>query len=444
MQKFSFLFFLLIGFALYGQTDMAVTVYNNNFAVVRDIRELTIAKGVQTYRFTNVAGKIEPTSVMLKSLSDKNRIEILEQNFEYDLVGTDRLLQKYINESILVSTKKQDVHQGTLLNSQDSDIILQRPNGSVLVCKSSNIATIEFPTLPQGLITQPTLVWLLQSQKGGVVPCEISYTTKGINWHCEYVAVSNANDTALQLAGWVSIENRSGAVYRDAKIKLVAGDVHRAQPRPRRAEMAYMTKAAGEEQFKEEAFFEYHLYTLQRPATLANNQVKQVALFANTRIKSQKKYIYNARSDAENIRVVLEFRNDKQSGLGIPLPKGKIRVFKEQAGTQEFIGEDRIDHTPRDERVRLEVGNAFDIKGQRTVKKVEKIGNGRRETVEITLRNHKDKAIDIIVVEQFYGDWQFLTETPPVVKKDARSAEFRIKVPQHGKRTFEYMVLYKR
>ncbi len=436
---------LLITSACIAQSraEIAVTVYNNNFAVVREIRSLTLNKGVQTYLFTNVAGQIDPTSVLFKSLSNKVQVDILEQNFEYDLVGTERLLQKYLNESILVTTKKEQVHRGILLNSQASDIILQRPDGRILVVKSSDVAGIEFPTLPDGLITQPTLVWLLRAGQADEVPCEISYTTQGIGWHCEYVAVSNKTDTALELAGWVTIENRSGAVYRDAKVKLVAGDVHKEKPPARRVEMAYMAKAAGEEQFKEEAFFEYHLYTLQRATTIANNQVKQMALFPGTRVKSDKKYVYNARADADDVGVVLEFRNDSQSGLGIPLPRGKIRVFKEQAGTQEFVGEDRIDHVPEGEKVRLRVGNAFDIKAERTVKKVEKISDkSRRETVEINVRNHKEEDVVVFVVEQFRTDWQLLGDTPPIVKKDAKSAEFKVAVAKNSESTFEYTVLY--
>ncbi|MBD3384151.1 DUF4139 domain-containing protein [candidate division KSB1 bacterium] len=436
-------FLLVISCIAQSRAEIAVTVYNNNFAVVRETRSLTLNKGVQTHLFTNVAGQIDPTSVLFKSLSNKVQVEILEQNFEYDLVGTERLLQKYLNESITVTTKREQVHRGILLNNQASDIILQRPDGRILVVKSSDVAGVEFPTLPEGLITRPTLVWLLNANQADEVPCEISYTTEGIGWHCEYVAVSNKTDTALELAGWVTIENRSGTAYRDAKVKLVAGDVHKVKPPARRAEMAYMTTAAGAEQFKEEKFFEYHLYTLQRPTTIANNQVKQMALFPGTRVKSDKKYIYNARADADDVSVVLEFKNDSQSGLGIPLPKGKIRVFKEQGGSQEFVGEDRIDHVPKGEKVRLRVGNAFDIKAERTVKKVEKISDkSRRETVEINIRNHKDEDVVVFVVEQFWTDWQLLGDTPPIVKKDANSAEFKVAVAKNSESTFEYMVLY--
>ena len=429
-------------------TKVAVTVYNNNLALVREARTIRLKKGVQEYKYPDVAAQIDPTSVHFKSMTAPESISILEQNFEYDLVGTERLLEKYIGQDIITSTKDGNTYAGTLLSSRSGDVIIQMQGGQVKVVKANSLETIEFPALPEGLITRPTLVWLLDAQQGGKHESEVSYLTKGISWHAEYVAVANPKDTELELSGWVSIDNKSGATFENAKLKLVAGEVHLVKGRPTvRMESATVKKyfVGASAPFREKEFFEYHLYTLQRPATLKDRQTKQLSLFPATKVRVHKDYTYDGLQDKKKVRVNLEFKNDKESGLGMPLPAGKIRVYKEDVDkSQEFIGEDWIDHTPKDEKVRVYLGNAFDIVGERNVIEEEKISkNSRRETVEIKLRNHKKDDITVTVIEHFWGDWQFVGKTPPIKKKTARKVEFEVKVPADAERVVQYTVLYR-
>jgi len=426
---------------------LAITIYNDNLALVRDERALNFEKGMKEYRFTDVAAQIDPTSVHFKTLSKDKNINLLEQNFEFDLVGTQRLLEKYIDQQIIALTTEGNSFNGKLLSAQSGDVIIETNEKLIKLVKASTLETIEFPSLPTGLITRPTLVWLLQCNKAGNYNSEISYLTKGINWHAEYVAVIDDKDTELELSGWISVENRSGASYENAKLKLVAGDVNIIQPamppRTYLAKAAYVDEAAS--QFEEKSFFEYHLYTLQRPATIKDRQIKQLSLFPPANAKVKKIFTYNGQRDKQKVRVNIELQNSKTNGLGMPLPKGKIRVYKTDVDkSQEFIGEDLIDHTPKDEKLRVYLGNAFDIVGERIVKDVKKIGRrSRQETVEITLRNHKTEDVSITVIENLWGDWEFIGQTPRILKKDAYKVEFEITVPADGEKTFEYTVLFK-
>jgi hypothetical protein len=440
-------FLLLFTIALSSsRAQVALTIYNNDLCLVREQRPIEVQKGIQTIRFEDVAARIDPTSVHFKSLTDPEGVVLLEQNFEYDLVGTDRLLEKYINQSLVVTSKEGNVFSGTLLNSDGGDVIMQSDDGQVKIIKSASLVTVEFPSLPEGLISKPTLMWLIQSDKAGAHTSEISYLTQGMSWHAEYVAVTDAKDTQVELSGWVSIQNNAGVTFNDAKIKLVAGDVHTVRPERRLAKAPEaMMLAADMSQFQEKEFFEYHLYTLQRPSTVKDRQIKQLSLFSPATVKSEKQYVFDAQARDAKVGVYLEFKNSASDGLGMPLPAGKVRVYKEDEDkSQEFIGEDRIDHTPKDEKVRLYLGNAFDLVGERTEKSVQQVTDrSRRMTVEIRLRNHKKEDVNISVVEHFYGDWEFIGPTPPIKKRDASSAEFVVAVPKDGEKVFEYTVLYK-
>lgn len=434
----------LVGGAMKPQ--VAVTVYNDDLALVRESRELDLQKGVQNYAFSGVAAKIDPTSVHFRAISDPAAIHLLEQNFEYDLVGTERLLQKYIDEQIIATSEGGAVFVGKLLSAQGGDVVLQDDTGKVHAVKASALHSIQFPALPDGLFTRPTLIWRLDCKSAGKQQAEISYLTSGLSWHAEYVAVSNEKDTGLELSGWISMANNSGATYEDATLKLVAGDVHRATtPRPVRAMMKADMAFAAEAQFEEKEFFEYHLYTLQHPATLKDRQTKQLSLFPAAQVPVKKLYIFDPGQDEKKVQVKLQFKNDKEHGLGLALPKGKIRVYKRDSdGAQEFIGEDWINHTPKDEVLRILLGNAFDIVGERIVKDVRDVSDkSRQETVFIQIRNHKEEAIQVTVVEHFYGDWQLTGKTPQYVKKDAYTAEFPLQVPARGEASFTYTVLYK-
>jgi len=426
--------------------EVALTVYNNNLGLVKDKREMALENGVSTIQFKDVAMRIDPTSVHFKSLTAPDKVMILEQNYEYDLINTSKLLQKYLDQEINVITKEQN-YLGQLLSTAKTEIMLREKNGTIRVINQEAILNLEFPALPTGLITRPTLVWLIDTKKAGTHQTEISYLTEGINWHAEYVAVSKTNDTELDLSSWVSIDNQSGATYQNARLKLVAGDVHRVEKkrytRPVR-EMAVMAAAGPDQQFEEKEFFEYHLYTLQRPTTVNDNQIKQISLFPTTTASVKKIYIFDGQYYENKIRVHLEFKNSKDKGLGMPLPAGKIRVYKEDEADKslEFIGEDEIKHTPKDENVRVFLGNAFDIVGERAQKSRNQLGKrSRDEEYEIKIRNHKSVPVQVVVVEHAWGDWQIRNASHAHQKKDANTFEFTIDVPKDGETVITYTIL---
>ena len=427
--------------------DVSLTVYNQNRALVREVRTLSMEKGTTTVSFTDVAARIDPTSVHFKSLTAPDQLSILEQNYEYDLVNAQKIMGKYIDQDIRLVTDKGEVFGGTLLSASGSDIVLQDKEGGIQIIRGENVQHFDFPRLPEGLITRPTLIWMVKNGRSGEHETELSYLTEGINWHAEYVAVVDRDDRHVDLSGWVSLENHSGAVYKDAKLKLVAGDVHIVEPK-RRIDQMRLRKGQEEllmaaPEFEERAFFEYHLYTLQRRTTLKNNQTKQISLFPPAKTQTQKIFLYDGARYDKKVRVHLEFKNAKQDGLGLPLPKGKMRVYKEDVdGALEFVGEDLIDHTPVDEKVRVFLGNAFDLVGERVQESTKKISSRSREDAyRISLRNHKQEDVDIVVVEHFYGDWEIVRQSHPFVKKDARTAEFTIRVPAKGEVTLDYSVI---
>ena len=437
---------LFVSVGLTRAAEVGLTVYNQDFALVREIRSIQLPKGTETIRFQDVAARIDPTSVRFKSLTAPDQVVILEQNFEYDLVSSQKLLQKYVDEKIRLLAKEERFYEGALLSAAD-DLVLQDASGQIRIIKGKEIQILEFPHLPEGLITRHTLVWLLDSQRPGTHDAEVSYLTDGINWHAEYVAAVNEEDTRLELGAWVSIDNRSGATYREAKLKLVAGDVHRVKPVPPRVpeRLALEAAAKGIPQFEEKAFFEYHLYTLTRRTTVKDNQIKQLSLFPNADVGVKKILLYEGVREGTKVKVNLEFENSKKNGLGIPLPQGKLRVYKrDQDQSLEFVGEDLIDHTPKDEKVRIFLGNAFDVVGERRQTELKKITDrSREETYEIKLRNHKEDVIEVLVVEYLWGDWKITQSTHEYRKKDARTVEFPLSVPKDGETILTYTVRFR-
>lgn len=296
--------------------QVSITIYQNNYGLVRDVREMELKAGVQEIRFMDVASRIDPTSVHFKSLTAPDQTAILEQNYEYDLVSAEKILQKYIDQSVQLFTKEGKIFEGKLL-SAGGNVVLEKKDGGIQSISLANVQNVDFPKLPAGLITRPTLVWHLSNEKDGKHRMETSYLTEGIGWHAEYVALVNKDDTALDLSAWVSVDNQSGTDYENAKLKLIAGDVHRATPpSPRHMdyEMQSMAKAAPARQFEEKAFFEYHLYTLQRPATIKNNQIKQLSLFPTATTPVKKIYEYDGSKNEKKINVKLEFINSEKMG----------------------------------------------------------------------------------------------------------------------------------
>jgi hypothetical protein len=437
--------------------EVSVTIYNQDLGLVKDVRELQFQKGRSIIKFTDVAARIDPTSVHFKPVNPSDRVSILEQNYQYDLVSSTKILQKYLDREIELfarsagSEAEGKSYKGRLLSYSSDNVTLQEPQGAIRVVRLDEVRDLYFPTLPEGLITKPTLVWLLDSQVKGKRKAEVSYLTGGINWHAEYVAVVDQRDENLELAAWVSIDNRSGATYEEAKVKLIAGEVHRVREErmpPRLAKGMVYDMAAGAPQFEEKAFFEYHLYTLLRPATIKDNEIKQVSLFPSTEVKVEKIFTYDGARDEKKVRVELEFENSEGAGLGMPLPKGKIRVYKEDVDKAlEFVGEDRINHTPKNEKVRVFLGNAFDIVGERKKIDFKKIRDDiTEESYQIKLRNHKEEAIEVVVVEHLYAytEWEIREATHSYEKKDAGTIEFKIRLAPDEEVVLSYTVRYYR
>jgi hypothetical protein len=437
--------------------EVSVTVYNQDLGLIKDIRELEFQKGRSIIQFTDVASRIDPTSVHFKPVSPSDRVSILEQNYQYDLVSSTKILQKYVDKEIELFTKaggsseQGKSFRGRLLSFSGDNVTLQEPEGAIRIVRLDEVRDLYFPTLPEGLITKPTLVWLLDSQVSGKRKAEVSYLTDGINWHSEYVAVVDQKDENLQLAGWVSIDNRSGATYEDAKVKLIAGEVHRVREERipvRIAKGPIPEMAAGMPQFEEKPFFEYHLYTLVRPATIKDNEIKQVSLFPSTGVQVKKIYTYDGARYQDKVRVELEFKNSESAGLGIPLPEGKIRVYKEDVDKAlEFVGEDKIDHAPKDEKVRVFLGNAFDIVGERQKSDFKKISDEiTDESYQIKLRNHKEEIVEVVVVEHLYAytEWEIRESSHTYEKKDANTIEFKIQLAPDLEVMLNYTVRYYR
>jgi len=331
------------------------------------------------------------------------------------------------------------------------------------------VKDIQFGALPEGLITKPTLVWKLATEKLGQQLIEVAYQTAGINWQADYNAVLNPNDTKLDLGGWVTINNQSGATYKDAKLKLIAGDVRRVQPPQSRVYALSMMKAGvsgGNGGFEEKSFFEYHLYTLGRPATVAQNQTKQIELLKAADVPVKKVFLYDGapqyqfygglNQDAgygseesnKKVNVVIEVKNSKDNNMGMALPKGKVRLYKrdEADGSLEFIGEDEIDHTPKDETVKLHIGDAFDIVGERkrTNFKIDVSGHVITESFEIRVRNHKTEPVEVLVKETLYrwNNWEITESNQKWTKYDSSTIHFPVKVDKDGEQVVTYTVKY--
>jgi len=445
---------------------VALTVYNGGYGVVRELRQLDIGMDGRV-QFTDVAAAIDATTVHFKSLTDP-AAKLLEQNYQYDLVSADKLLRKYIDQPIEVVCPGK-TYDGTLLSFDRGQLVLKEEAGITMVQRPDNVRDIRFKVLPEGLITRPTLVWLVATEKPGEHMAEVTYQTGGLNWHAEYVLVLAENDTAGDISGWVSIQNNSGKRYEDAKMKFIAGDVRRVQEQqPRvRARGLRMEKLATAAPMAEKAFFEYHMYTLPRPSTVADNEVKQLEMFTPVHgMKVEKKFLYNPLgqfrwnygnryndrsygvTSYKKVHVFIEFRNSKENKLGIPLPAGKVRVYKQDPDDKalEFIGEERIDHTPKDEDLSLRIGNAFDVVGERkqTNFRIENRRNWMQESIEIKIRNHKKQDIVVRVKDPMYRwrTWKITASSHDYEKLDARTIAFDVPVEVDGETVVTYTVEY--
>jgi len=445
------------------------------YAVVRHERDIKLDRGRSTVRFTDVAAFIDPTTVTFESLTDAPGTSVVEQNFQFDLVSTEKLLQRYLDRPIAVDQVRGtgvESFQGTLL-SATGGVILKRDDGSVQLLPHN--AGVKLPELPGGLITRPTLVWDVAAQRAGTHRARVSYQTSGITWWADYNVTysEGAKDNAcrLDVGAWVSIVNQSGASYTDAKLKLVAGDVQRVTAaRPAAPAVLAARSEVAERRadgFAEKSFFEYHLYTLGRSTTVPDNSTKQIELFpAARRVPCEKTLVYYGALPAygfgpnpvtdrnygvqsnRKVDVYLGFKNAESNNMGMPLPAGRIRVSKSDPadGTLEFIGEDAIDHTARNEQVLIKLGSAFDVVGERRQVNfsVDTSRKTMTEEIEIKLRNQKKEPTTVIVKENLYRwvTWQITAKTHDFEKQDARTVHFPIKLAAGAEATVRYTVTY--
>lgn len=422
------------------KTKNEVTVYNQNLALVKEYRTMDLSRGNNIIKYVDVASQIDPTSVMFRDPKSQNTV-VVEQNYEYDLVSSDKLLDKYLDKEITI-TSDNESFTGKLL-SRSGGITLQTQKGVVVL---NNVKKIEYPDAA-GLLTKPTLIWQIYTDSSGSREVETTYLTGGMNWKANYIATIDQSDSKANIKGWVTIENNAGTAYPDAKLKLVAGDINRVYEE--RVDLVYgqgypvptpAPKFGFPPGFSQEGLFEYHLYTLQRPTTLNNNEIKQISLLSADNVPAKKEYSYDGTKDGEKVKVTLNITNSKENGLGMPLPKGVVRVYKADSdGQLQFLGEDSIDHTPKDEKLKINVGNAFDIVGKRTVTDREGLGSyGIRESYSIELKNHKTEDVKITVTEHLYGNWQVTKTSEQYKKKDANTIEFEVNVPKDGTKTITY------
>jgi len=411
--------------------DMAVTVYNSNLGVINEMRRLQFEKGLARLAFRDVPSQIDAASVRFELIGSGYNVAILEQNYAFDLVSPEQMYNKYIDKEIELIDQDGRLYAGTLLAYRSGAVTLMESTGRIKIVLLDNISEVNFPSLPDGLITRPTLFWEYRSDYAGELDCRVGYQTGGLSWSAEYVGLLSPDEVTLDLSGWASINNISGKTYRDATLKLIAGDISRATPPPRvlakGMAMAEADFAAG---FEEKAFFEYHMYTLPRKATLADKEIKQISLFDPAQTSVEKIFTFRPDNHPTDVEVALKFVNAEKGGLGMPLPAGRVRLFKaDDDGSVILLGEDLIKHTPRDEEVTVKVGNAFDVVAEERLMSQTRISPKVEDRkYEIELRNRKDSDITVRVEKRFYGYWEIMESSLAFKTKDANTVEFDVPV----------------
>lgn len=441
------------------QVDLAVTVYNSDLALVRDVRQVNLSTGTTSLRFEDVASAINPSTVHFRSLTEPERLSILEQNYEYDLLDPQKLLQKYVGHEV---TLVRQVKEAGTTKWEEVKAQLMADNGAPVWKIGNEIVTgmaadsYRFPTLPENLYSRPTLVWLLANKGARSQRVEASYLTGNMSWNADYVLTVARDEKSADLDGWVTLANTSGTAFKNARLQLVAGEIHRALAAPSAAYggalNAPMVKAPP--QFAQEAFSEYHLYSLDRRTSIENNESKQISLLSGTGIPVEKAYVVNGQAFfyrsqhaageplKQPVEVFYRFRNEEKSGLGMPLPAGTIRVYQaDSKASLQFVGEDKIQHTPKDEKVELHVGDAFDIVSERKQTDYRKIADRVYEMeFEIALRNQKTTAITVEVKEPLGGDWEVLSSSQKWTKLDSSTLGFSVPVEANGATVLTYRV----
>ncbi len=441
------------------QKELAVTVYNSNVALVRDVRRVRLPEGTVNVRYMDIAAQVNPATVHIVSLTAPNDLNVLEQNYEYDLLSPQKLLQKYVGKELTLirmvtennSTREVPV-KATLLADNDGPV--WQVGNEIITGMGAD--RYEFPDLPENLYSKPTLVWLLENRHAGEQTVEASYLTNQVNWSADYVLTVHSDQKLADLNGWVTVVNQSGASFHNALLQLVAGELNRVtQPRSTGMfQMSMKAAVAAPPQFQQEAISEYHLYTLGRPTNIQENESKQISLLDAPgatvdkvfEVDGESYYYQNAESPGQPIKapvkVYIKFKNSEENSLGIPLPAGTVRVYQgDSKGRVQFIGEDRIDHTPKDETVSLHIGDAFDVVAERKQTDFQRLGSHSVEVeYEVSLRNHKPDPITVLVNEPIGGDWSMLSSTFKYEKTAAFAARFTVPVAANSESLLKYRV----
>jgi len=423
--------FIVIALIVTGlfATDQ-VTIYNENFSLVRSSLELTLSKGLQSYFMDNIPATIEANSVIIKPL--KGDIEIFSQNYEYDLANTSKILGKYIGKDVEIITEEEAKFFGKLQFTDSSTIgIIENKTEKLILIQRGEIRNISLAELPANFFLKPTLHWRLNTAKGGKFPIDFSYMCTGMKWDVTYNTVWNNELNKLEIISWVTIVNKTGKSFTDTKLKLIAGDVQKIRQyndfngrEIRAKEMAYSAP-----DFAEKAFHDFHMYTLSENVNINNNQTKQLRLFPTKTVDAESKYDYSTGST--DVQSKIKFMNSKNAGLGIPLPKGVVKIYKKDDADNEleFIGEDALDHTAKDEEILLTTGNAFDLVAETITVDRRKISNRIVERdMKVTLKNRSNKIKSITVLHGLYGDWLIMKNSLPYKKKHSSLIEFKVEL----------------
>jgi hypothetical protein len=442
------------------QTDLAVTVYNSNIALVRDTRDVAVPSGDFQLRFMDIASTIMPATVHFRSLAEPEKLSVLEQNYEYDLLDANKVLDKYVGREVTLMRAVQK--NGSTEWEETKATLLANNNGAPVWKIGNDIVTgmsagsYRFSSLPDNLYSRPTLVWMLNNTGAPRQKIEASYLANNVSWSADYVMTVTRDETNADLDGWVTMANNSGAAFKNAKLQLVAGELNRVYAAP--AMMAglgkAMDRAVAAPPMQQESFSEYHLYTLNRRTSIFDKETKQLSLLNASRFPVEKHLVvvngnpYSYRnatpgaSTKDSVAVYYEFKNEEKTGLGMPLPAGTVRVYQADShGGILFIGEDNIGHTPKDEQVSIHIGNAFDVVAEHKQIDYKKIDNHTYEMeYEVTLRNHKETPVTIEVNEPLGGDWDMLSSTFPAKKTAAFAAQFNVPVPKDGASVLKYRV----
>jgi len=446
---------------LADQSDLALTVYNSNLSLVRDVRQLNLPSGESLLRFMDIAASINPATVHFRSLTEPAKLSVLEQNYEYDLLDPNKLLQKFVGREVTLvrpkmagGTTEYDEVKATLLSLNGAPVW---KIGNEIVTGVS-YESIRFPELPENLYERPTLLWTLQNSGARRHKVEASYLTSNLSWSADYVLNVGKDESSGDLDGWVTLVNHSGTAFKNASLQLVAGDIHRVVAQYGMDEMKAMNSvaraAAAPAPFQQESFSEYHLYSLNRHTSIFDQESKQISLLNASHFPLRKVYVVNGqpyyyRGAAQPgapvkdpVQVFYKFKNEEKSGLGMPLPAGTIRVYQaDSRGGSLFAGEDHIDHTPKDEEIGLHIGNAFDIVAERKQTDYKKLSTSLYEfEYEITLRNHKDAPISVEVNEPIGGDWEMVSSSFKFTKTAAFAAQFVVPVDKDGTSVLKYRV----